>query len=60
VRGCWGREKVVAVVLEPVAGRIEDLTARTERLGLQADPETVEEVREGFAESWRVVEERGV
>jgi hypothetical protein len=55
-----GAEKIVAVVLEPVAGRIEDLEARAERLGLEADPETVEEIREGLRESWRVVEERGV
>jgi hypothetical protein len=53
-------EKVVAVVLEPVSDRIEDLKIRAERLGLEADPETIEEVREGLAESWRVVEERGV
>jgi hypothetical protein len=59
---CVGVEaqKVAAVVLEPVAGRIEDLEARAERLGLEADPETVEEIREGLAENWRVVEERGV
>jgi hypothetical protein len=59
---CVGVEaqKVAAVVLEPVAGRIEDLEARAERLGLEADPETVEEIREGLAQSWRVVEERGV
>jgi hypothetical protein len=55
-----GAQKVVAVVLEPSAGRIEDLEARAKRLGLQADAETVEEIREGLAESWRVVEERGV
>ena len=55
-----GAEKIVAVVLEPVAGRIEDLKARAEHLGLEADPETVSEIREGLAESWRVVEERGV
>jgi hypothetical protein len=55
-----GAEKIVAVVLEPVAGRIEDLEARAERLGLEADPETVQKVREGLRESWRVVEERGV
>jgi hypothetical protein len=59
---CVGVEaqKIVAVVLEPVAGRIEDLEARAERLGLEADPETVQEIREGLAENWRVVEERGV
>ena len=59
---CVGVEaqKIVAVVLEPVAGRIEDLKARAERLGLEPDSETVSEIREGLAESWRVVEERGV
>jgi hypothetical protein len=53
-------ESVVAVVLEPVADRIEDLKDRAERLELEAVSETVEEIREGLAESWRVVEERGV
>jgi hypothetical protein len=53
-------ESVVAVVLEPVADRIEDLKSRTERLELEPDAETVEEIRGGLAESWRVVEERGV
>ena len=48
------------MVLEPVASRIEDLKVRAERLGLKPDPETVEKIREGLAESWRVVEERGV
>ena len=59
---CVGVEaqKIVAVVLEPVAGRIEDLEVRAKRLGLEADAETVEEIREGLRESWRVVEERGV
>jgi hypothetical protein len=53
-------ESVIAVVLEPVANRIEDLKDRAERLELEATSETVEEIREGLAESWRVVEERGV
>jgi hypothetical protein len=53
-------EKVIAVALEPAVERVESLKARAERLGLEADPETVEEIREGLAESWRVVEERGV
>jgi hypothetical protein len=53
-------ENVVAVVLEPVADRIEDLKDRAERLALEAKPETVEEIREGLAESWRAVEKRGV
>ena len=53
-------ESVTAVVLEPVADRIEDLKDRARRLELEAKAETVEEIREGLAESWRVVEERGV
>jgi hypothetical protein len=53
-------ENVVAVVLEPVADRIEDLKDRAKRLELEAISETVEEIREGLAESWRVVEKRGV
>ncbi len=53
-------EKVVAVVLESVADRIEDLKDRAERLELEPDAETVEEIRKGLGESWRVVEKRGV
>lgn len=53
-------EKVVAVVLEPVADRIEGLKARAERLELEPDPETVRELREGLAERWREVEEKAV
>jgi hypothetical protein len=61
---CVGVEaqKVAAVVLEPFAGLrlLEDLEARAERLGLEPDAETVKEIRDGLAESWHVVEERGV
>ena len=59
---CVGVEarKLAAVVLEPFAGDLEDLEVRAERLGLKPDSDTVEEIREGLAESWRVVEERGV
>jgi hypothetical protein len=53
-------EDVIAVVLEPVVDRIEDLKDRAERLELEPEAETVEEIREGLAESWRVVEKRGV
>jgi hypothetical protein len=53
-------ESVVAVVLEPVAERIGDLKVRAERLELEPKGETVEEIREGLAESWRVVEKRGL
>jgi hypothetical protein len=55
-----GAQKIVTVVLEPVAGHLEALEARAERLGLEADAETVEKIREGLRENWRVVEERGV
>jgi hypothetical protein len=40
--------------------RIEYLKSLAERLELEADVQTVKEIREGLAESWRVVEERGV
>ena len=53
-------ESVVAVVLEAVASPIEGLKDRAERLELEAKAETAEEMREGLAESWRVIEERGV
>jgi hypothetical protein len=53
-------EKVVAVVLEPVVDRIEDLKDRAERLELEPNAETVEEIRESLGENWRTVEERGV
>jgi hypothetical protein len=53
-------EKVVAVVLEPVVDRIEDLKDRAERLELEPNAETVEEIRERLGENWRTVEERGV
>jgi hypothetical protein len=53
-------ENLAAVVLEPVADRIEDLKDRARRLDLEPVSETVEEIREGLAESWRVVEQRGV
>jgi hypothetical protein len=53
-------EKVVTVVLEPVADRIDDLKSRAERLELEAKAETVEEIREGLAQNWRVVEQRAV
>jgi len=51
---------VVAVVLETVVDRIENLKSLAERLELEADTETVEQIREGLRETWRVVEKRGV
>ena len=53
-------EKVAAVILEPVADRVGGIGARAERLGLEIDAESVEEIREGLAEAWRVRLERGV
>ncbi len=53
-------EKVIAVVLEPVVERIEELKSLAQRLELEPDTETVEQIREGLAESWRAVEQRGI
>jgi hypothetical protein len=53
-------EKIAAVVLSPVMDRIEDMKIRAESLGVEPNADTVGEIREGLAESWRVVEERGV
>jgi hypothetical protein len=53
-------EKVAAVVLEPAMEKIRGMKARAERLGIEADAETVEEIREGLGEAWRMVETRGV
>ena len=55
-----GAEKVVAVVVEPAMGLIADMKARAERLGVEADAQIVEEMRQTLGETWRVVEERGV
>ena len=53
-------EKVAAVVLEPVMDRIGEMELRAERLGVEADAELVEEMRDKLGETWRVVEERDV
>jgi hypothetical protein len=53
-------EKVIAVVLEPVVDRIENLKSLAERLELEPNAKTVEQIREGLAQSWGVVEGRGV
>jgi hypothetical protein len=52
-------EKLAAVVLEPLVGGIEEMKARAGRLGVEAEASVVEQMREGLAEAWRVVEERG-
>jgi hypothetical protein len=51
--------KVLAVVMEAGVPRIEGLEATAERLDLEPDAETVEEIREGLAEAWRWAEGRG-
>jgi hypothetical protein len=53
-------EKVAAVVLEPAMEKIRGMKARAERLGIEPDAETLEEIREGLGEAWRTVEARGV
>ncbi len=45
-------EKLLRVVLEDEAPRVEAMGARAERLGVEADPERVEELRAGLAEGW--------
>lgn len=53
-------EKIAAVVLTPVMGRIKDMRLRAERLRIEPNADTVEEIRKGLAETGRIVEERGV
>ncbi len=52
-------EKLVGVIFPPVLEQIREMKGRAERLGAEPDAETVEEIREGLAETWRVYEERG-
>ena len=47
------------MVLAPVVGGIEDMRARAEQLGVEADAGLVEQMREGLAEAWRTVQARG-
>ena len=53
-------EKLAAVVLDPITEQIGALKGRAERLEVEPDPATVEEIREGLAETWRVAQERGI
>jgi len=50
---------ILKVVLEEGVERIEELEDLAGHLDLEPDAETVEEIREGLAESWRVVERAG-
>ena len=57
-------ENILAVTLQGGPGaeavaRVEGLKDLARRLGLEPDPEAVEEVRGYLAEAWHVVEERG-
>jgi hypothetical protein len=52
-------EKVLKVVVEPGLEHVEDMKARAERLGLEPDEEIATAIREGLAESWSVIIERG-
>jgi hypothetical protein len=58
-------EKILVVVLQEGPGReatsrVGELEGMAERLGLEPDAESVEEIREALLDAWRVVEERGV
>ena len=52
-------EELATVVLEPALDLIRDMEARAERLGVEAEADLVEQVREGLAEAWRTVQARG-
>jgi hypothetical protein len=53
-------EKVLKVVVEPGLENVEEMKTRAERLGLEPDEEIATAIREGLAESWSVIVERGV
>jgi hypothetical protein len=52
-------ENVLKVVVGPGLEHVEDMKVRTERLGLEPDEEIATAMREGLAESWGVIIERG-
>jgi len=53
-------EKLAGVIFEPVVGQVREMKERAERLGVEPDAQTVEEIREGLAQTWRAYEERGI
>jgi hypothetical protein len=53
-------EKLAAVVLAPIVEQIEDMKVRAKGLEVEAESELVEQIREALAETWRIVEARGV
>jgi HEPN domain-containing protein len=57
-------EKLLAATLQEGPGaeavkRVEDLKDRVERLGLEPNEESIQEIRHFLAEAWSVIEERG-
>ena len=53
-------EKLAMVVLAPLVEQIEDMKLRAKRLEVEADAGLVEQIREALAETWRIVEARGI
>jgi hypothetical protein len=57
-----GAKKIMTATLQDgsvAVPPIEELEARAERLGLEPDADTVEEIRDALMDAWRVVEESG-
>ena len=57
-----GAKKIMTATLQDgsvAVPPIEELEARAERLGLEPDADTVEEIRDALLNAWRVVEESG-
>jgi hypothetical protein len=59
---CMGVEAttILKVVLEAGVECVKELEDLAERLELEPEAETVEEIKEGLAEAWRIVEKWGV
>ena len=54
-----GAGAILKVVLEAGVERVEELEDLAGRLGIEPEPETVEEIARELAEAWRVVERAG-
>ena len=60
-----GAEKILAATLqegpgEEAVGSVKELKTLAGCLGLEPNAQTVEEIREGLLEAWRVIEEKGI
>jgi hypothetical protein len=53
-----GLQEGYAAQVEEAVSRVEGLMDRAERLGLEPDEGSVEEIRKDLAEAWALVEER--